>query len=61
MKQEVINPVSLTTEEKKVIFNSLRYWQMYKTTYDSREYRMCTNLLSLLYDEVYTQKKEQLT
>lgn len=61
MKQEVINPVSLTTEEKKVIFNSLRYWQMYKTTYDSREYRMCTNLLSLLYDDVYTQRKEQTT
>lgn len=61
MKHEIINPITLTTEEKKVIFNSIRYWQMYRTTYDSKEYKLCTDLLSRLYDEVYTQKKEQPT
>lgn len=58
MKSETINPVTLTSEEKRVIFNSIRYWQMYKTVYDSKEYQMCTNLLSRLHDEIPVKKGE---
>ena len=53
--------ISVTSEEKKLIFNALRYWQTYKSPYDGKEYKLCKNLVSRLYDQVYTQQKEQPT
>ena len=56
MKTEVI---AMTSDEKKLIFNAIRYYQMFKVTYSGKEYDLCHNILTRLYDEVYTQKKEQ--
>ena len=54
-------PILVTKEERKLIFNAIRYWQMYKTLYNGKEYELCQNLLNHLYDSVYTQQKEQPT
>lgn len=58
MKTEVI---AMTSDEKKLIFNAIRYYQMFKVTYSGKEYDLCHSILTRLYDEVYTQKKEQPT
>lgn len=52
---------SFSYEEKKLIFNAIRYWQTYKSPYQGKEHKMCQDLLTRLYDQVYTQQKEQIT
>lgn len=53
--------LSVTEEEKKLIFNALRYYQMFKASYTGKEHKMCQDLLTHLSDEIYTQRKEQAT
>ena len=54
-------PIYATKEEQKLIFNAIRYYQMFKAGYNSKDYQLCQNLLNHLYDSVYTQQKEQPT
>jgi hypothetical protein len=51
----------LSIEEKKVIFNAVRYWQMHRTSLNGKEYQICDNILNHWFDDVYTQQKEQAT
>jgi hypothetical protein len=51
----------LTPEEKKVIFHAVRHWQMQKTPLNGKDYQICDSILNRLFDDVYTQKKEQTT
>lgn len=53
--------ITLTSEERKLIFNSVRYWQMYKAPYDGKDYKICEQLLTRFVDDFYTQRKEQPT
>jgi hypothetical protein len=52
---------NLTDEEKKVIFNAVRYWQIHKTSLDGKEYKLCDQILNRWFNDVYTQRKEQAT
>lgn len=58
MKTETI---SVTSDEKKLIFNAIRYYQMFKAAYDGKEYQLCQSMLTRLHDDVYTQRMEQPT
>jgi len=49
----------LTDEEKKIIYNAVRYYQMYRTSLNGKEYQICDDLLPRWFDDVYTQQKEQ--
>ena len=51
----------LTNEEMKVIFNAVRYWQMHKTALNGKEHQICDDILNRWFDNVYTQRKEQVT
>jgi hypothetical protein len=50
----------LTDEDKKVIYNALKYYQMHRTSLNGNEYQICDNLLTRWFDEVHTQQKEQV-
>lgn len=53
--------MELTTEHKKLIYNAVRYYQMNRTSLDGKEYKICDEILNGLFDNVYTQRKEQET
>ena len=38
--------MNLTKEEIKLLFRSLRYWQMYQASYEGKEYKMCQDLMN---------------
>lgn len=42
--------VDLTTEEKKIIFNAVRYWQMHKTSLNGKDYKICDQILNRWFD-----------
>jgi hypothetical protein len=50
---------NLTVEEQKVIYNAVRYYQMHRTALNGNEYQICDSILTDLFDNVYTQQKEQ--
>lgn len=52
---------NLSSEERKLIFNAVRYWQMHKAALNGKEYQICDGILKKWFDDVYTQKKEQAT
>jgi hypothetical protein len=51
----------LTTEEKRIIYNAVKYWQMHKAALNGKDYQICDDILNRWYDDVYTQRKEQPT
>lgn len=51
----------LTHEERKLIYNAVKYWQMHKTSFKGKDHQICENLLSRWFNDVYTQKQEQPT
>jgi hypothetical protein len=51
----------MTPEQKKVIYNAVRYWQMNRVALGGKEYKICDEILTELFDDVYTQRKEQTT
>lgn len=53
--------MELTTEHKKIIHNAVRYYQMNRVALDGKDYKLCSEILDGLFDEVYTQRKEQQT
>jgi len=53
--------MQLTTEHKKIIFNSVRNWQMNKVSLDGKDYKLCSQILDSLFKDVYTQQQEQPT
>lgn len=44
--------LEITSEELKLIFNSIRYFQMFKAAYDSKEYHLCQTMLNRLYEDM---------
>jgi hypothetical protein len=46
-------------EQKKLIYNSVKYYQMHCVAHNSKEYGICDDILNNLFDKVYTQNKEQ--
>ena len=53
--------MTYTTEQKKIIFNAVRYYQMNRTPLNSKEYELCSDILNHLFTDVYTQQQEQPT
>lgn len=53
--------MELTNEHKKTIYNAVRYYQMNRVVLDGKEYKICDEILTHLFDEVYTQQREQPT
>ena len=45
----------------KLIYNSVRRYQIEKTVLNSTEYHDCNEILDELFDHVYTQQLEQVT
>lgn len=56
-----MNNMEFTTEQKKLIFNAVRYYQMNRTAVDGKEYHVCSDILNHLFTDVYTQQQEQPT
>ena len=50
----------LTAEERKIIYNAVKYYQMYRTALESTEYQICDDILTRWFDQIYTQQKEQV-
>lgn len=38
--------MNLNNEEIKLLYNSLLYWQRYKTLYNEPEYKLCHKLMN---------------
>ena len=53
--------MNFTQEQYKLIYNSVRRYQIEKTILNSAEYQECNEILDGLFDLVYTQKVEQPT
>jgi hypothetical protein len=53
--------MNFTTEQYKLIYTSVRRYQIEKTTLNSTEYHQCNEILDELFDSVYTQSVEQPT
>jgi len=53
--------MNFTPEQYKLIYNSVRRYQIEKTILNSDEYYQCNEILDGLFDSVYTQKAEQPT
>ena len=53
--------MNFTQEQYKLIYNSVRRYQIEKTVFNSAEYQECNEILDGLFDSVYTQKAEQPT
>lgn len=52
---------AFSQEEKKIIFNAVRHWQMTRAPLNGKDYQICEGILTDLFDDVYTQRKEQPT
>ena len=44
--------VDLSAEEKKIIFNAVRYWQMHKTSLNGKDYKICDQILNRWFVDV---------
>jgi len=53
--------MNFTPEQYKLIFTSVRRYQIEKTLTNSKEYQECNEILDELYPLVYTQRQEQPT
>jgi len=53
--------MNFTPEQYKLIYNSVRRYQIEKTILNSDEYQQCNEILDGLFDSVYTQQQEQPT
>ena len=53
--------MNFTPEQYKLIFTSVRRYQIEKTLTKSKEYQECNEILDELYPLVYTQRVEQPT
>ena len=52
---------NLTPDQLHLIYTAVRRYQFEKTALDSRDYWECSEILDTLFDDVYTQRKEQPT
>lgn len=53
--------IDFTQQQYKLIFNSVRRYQIEKCVLNSEEYNECDVILTELFDYVYTQPQEQTT
>lgn len=53
--------MNFTQQQYKLIFTSVRRYQLEKTLLNSNEYHECNEILDQLFDYVYTQQQEQPT
>ena len=53
--------MNFTQQQYKLIYNSVRRYQIEKTVLNSSEYQQCNEILDELLDTVYTQQVEQST
>jgi hypothetical protein len=53
--------MNFTQQQYKLIYNSVRRYQLEKTILNSDEYHHCNEVLDELFDKVYTQQHEQPT
>jgi hypothetical protein len=53
--------MNFTPEQYKLIYTSVRRYQIEKTILNSVEYHQCNEILDGLFDSVYTQHVEQPT
>jgi hypothetical protein len=53
--------MNFTQQQYKLIYNSVRRYQIEKTVLNSSEYQQCNDILDELFDTVYTQQVEQST
>jgi len=53
--------MNFTPEQYKLIFTSVRRYQIEKTLHNSKEYQECNEILDELFHFAYTQRQEQPT
>jgi hypothetical protein len=53
--------MNFTSKQYRLIYTSVRRYQIEKTALNSEEYHECNEILDELFDVVYTQRQEQPT
>ncbi len=43
---------NLTPEEKRIVFNAVRYYQIHKTSVNGTDYQICDNILNRWFNDV---------
>ena len=61
MIEILMNKFNYTNERYRLIYNSVRCYQLEKTVLNSEEYWNCSEILDNLFDLVYTQQREVAT
>jgi hypothetical protein len=51
--------LNFTHEQLKLIFNSVRRYQIEKCSVGGQDYELCDSVLNVFYPFVYTQSKEK--
>lgn len=44
--------ITLTEEEKKIIYYAVKYWQIHKSSHDGKDYKTCDEILNRLFDDL---------
>ena len=44
--------MDFTLEQKKLIYNAIRYYQMNRVPHDGKDYRICDDILNGMFSEV---------
>ena len=47
----------LSAEEKKIIYHAVRYWQIHKSSFGGKDYKICDQILSRWFHEVKLEKE----
>ena len=44
--------MELTSEQKKLIYNAVRYYQINRVSHDGKDYRICDEILNAMFKDV---------
>jgi hypothetical protein len=53
--------MDFTQEQLKIIHQAVRYYQIHGVTFSGSDYKVCDEILTMTFDNHYTQRKEQPT
>lgn len=51
--------VEFTPEQYKIIHQAVRYYQIHGASFNSKEYKICDEVLNMTFGKYYTQRREQ--
>jgi len=51
--------MEFTPEQYKIIHQAVRYYQIHGASFNSKEYKICDEVLNMTFGKYYTQRREQ--